>query len=52
MVVMTPLKALTDEDKLDLFEFANFLMSDDRQFDLLLVDWPQDQDDEGIRDEL
>lgn len=42
-------KSLTVEDKLDLFEFANFLMAADRQHDFL--DLSQDED-EGLRDEV
>lgn len=45
------LESLTEEDKLDLFEFAHFLMSDERQYDFRPIPWPE-AEDEGLRDEV
>ncbi len=62
MTVLTPLNQLTEEDKLDLFEFATFLMSDDRQYDFRPIPWPEaadqhlqassDENDELLQDEV
>ncbi|MDZ4834189.1 MAG: hypothetical protein SGJ27_10470 [Candidatus Melainabacteria bacterium] len=50
ITVNTPsLEALTIEEKRDLFEFATFLMDDERQFDF--PDSSDDDEDEMLQDE-
>jgi hypothetical protein len=62
ITVNSPLDELTEEDKLDLFEFATFMMSDDRQYDFRPIPWTEatdqhlqassDENDEFLRDEV